>query len=101
MRAGELDRRITVQSATTTTNAVGQDVKTWTDYKTIWAKVKEENPSERIRANRVDARMTYVITTRYRTDLTTDMRIVYGGNALDIHGIQEIGRKEGLLITAS
>lgn len=39
MNPGELDKRITFQRLTTTTNENGFEVETLEDFKTVWAKV--------------------------------------------------------------
>ena len=44
--------------------------------------------------------ITKVFTIRFRSDLTTIHRINYGSDTYHITGIAEIGRQEGLRITA-
>ncbi len=37
MKAGDLDRRVTIQTPTVTKNGYGESVTTWTDLATVWA----------------------------------------------------------------
>lgn len=99
MKAGPLDRRITLQRATTTTNSLNEPVKTWADIATVWAAKLEVRDSERQRA----AETAAVIDTRFQirwsstvSDVDAADRVVFGGRVFNIVGVKEIGRREGL-----
>ena len=49
MNPGDLRHRITFQELTTTTNENGFEVKTWIDFKTVWAKVSNLHGRDTIR----------------------------------------------------
>lgn len=107
IKSGDLDRRITFQSRTgTQDSATGAYTYSWANLATnptVWAQVRDVLPS---RAESVDAdidmqRRPARIRCRYRSDITSDMRIVYDGRTLRIvSGPVELGRREGLEMIA-
>lgn len=104
MNAGKLDRRITIERATTTTNAFGEAVKTWAPLATVWAHVIDVSDGEVWRAAEVQA----TITTRFQirwspasSTITPLDRVIYQGRTYDINRVKELQRRRGLEITAS
>jgi SPP1 family predicted phage head-tail adaptor len=98
---GRMDRRITVQSFTTTQNAIGEPEKTWTAlYTDISAEVAQVGGREYFSADQRVAEADCRFYIRYRGDITEQMRIVYDGKTYDIKHIREIGRRERLEILA-
>lgn len=99
MQAGKLDRRITLQRATTTANSLNEPIQTWAAIATVWAAKMEVRDSERQRA----AETAAVIDTRFQirwssqvSDIDAADRVVFGGRTFNILGVKEIGRREGL-----
>ena len=84
MRAGRLNRRITLQSATEVRDAYGQAVKTWADVATVWAEVMPLSGREREIASQTAAETNVKFRIRWRSDITADMRVVYGGRNYEI-----------------
>lgn len=83
MRAGRLRRRVTIQSQSTSRDAAGQPVDTWTDVATVWAAVEDVQGREIIRGGgAVTAHVTTTVRMRHRTDIDTGMRIVDGSRIL-------------------
>lgn len=101
MDAGRLDRRVTVERATFTTNGFGEEVATWAPLKTVWADVQPISDGERWRAAEVAAHVTTRFRVRWGLDVTVRDRIAYDGRIYDISAVKEIGRREGQEITAS
>lgn len=104
MKAGELNRRITIERATFTTNALNEKVPSWTTLATVWASKKDVSDSERIAAAEVRAS----ITTRFQirlSDIVADLnakdRISFQGRIYEIFAVKEIWRNTGLEITAA
>ncbi|RIK36773.1 MAG: head-tail adaptor protein [Chloroflexi bacterium] len=102
MQAGLLRKRITFQQRNITRSSNGEQMITWGDVVTVWADVRSPvvaNTIERDegRANQVQATIMYDIDIRYRTGLDSTMRILYEGQALDIHSIMDPdGRRQKL-----
>lgn len=105
MRPGQLDRLITIEKNTKTRSESGAAVDGWAALVSNEpAQVRTVGGGERFRGAHIVAEATTSFVIRFRTGLDEAMRIQYppvGGDAYDIHKIDEIGRREGLLIQAS
>lgn len=100
VNAGRLDRRITIQSLATTRGTSGGVAKTYTDEATIWAEKVETTGREFRAAGSLRAETTIAFRIRYRSSLTEQHRIYFGGKYYDILQINEEGRQESQLIQA-
>lgn len=103
MNAGQLDRRITIQSRTVAIDDESRtEVVTWTDLETTWAQVQDVLPgrSEAARHGLQTATDQVRVRMRYRSDLNPGMRIVVLGDTNTIlhivGGPAEIGRRQWL-----
>ena len=103
MAIGKLDRRITLQSYTTSTDGYGQKVQTYTTLATVWAGVRYASGTERIMANRETAVASCIFVIRYRAAVTEKTRILWGTDYYDIEHIAESldGRKRYMELTAT
>lgn len=100
MRFGFMDRKITIQSVTESQSSSGAVTETWADLADVWAQVLPVRGSESFAEGRDLALKTRQFVMRYRDDLTTKHRLVHESNNYDIELIEEIGRHEGLTVTA-
>lgn len=98
MRAGKMDRTITIESMTEVLDEFGNPIPTWTDLATVRAQIVQASTDEFIRAYGASAETVIVFRIRWRSDVTMDCRITYDGNVHDIIELKEIGRKRGLEI---
>jgi SPP1 family predicted phage head-tail adaptor len=98
INAGELDRRIQLQSATITNDAdYNQEVSSWATYATVWAKMEFHRATEGEASAREYAEMGLYLTIRYRGDVTSEHRVIFEGTTYEIIGRpRELGRREGL-----
>lgn len=104
MQAGKLDRRVTLQRAGTVDDGFGTVSGAFATLAVRWAAKEDIRDGERGSASGVMAEAT----TRFRirwSELVADVnpkdRLVCGGETYDIAGVKEIGRREGLEITAT
>ena len=86
-QAGQLDRRITIQSFTTTTDDFGEVVKSFTTLAEVWAKVEEKRGSEGEDGNQIVATKRVEFLIRYRSDINEQMRIQYNNETYKIEAI--------------
>jgi SPP1 family predicted phage head-tail adaptor len=101
VRAGALDRRITIETNSPTVSASGHRAAGWSTFATIWASKRDVRGDERFRAAQIEDRVETVWRIRFRTDLDPTMRILYRGDYYEIKGIVELGRRDALeLLTA-
>lgn len=100
MRAGRLNQRITIEQKSVTRAGNGEEVVSWIPLDTVWAEVKQLRGREFFAAAQMQGAMDHQVFIRYRTDITRDMRLMWGSQPLDIVGIAEIGNRDGLEIMA-
>lgn len=104
LQSAKLDRRITLQRGTSTTDAAGTPVTTWADLATVWASRRRASARETLASAEVSAAITEVFEIRWDSawsDLNPLDRLVFEGRVYDIAGVAEIGRREGLRIDAA
>lgn len=96
MRAGKLDRRITIQRLSVVgTTAMNEPVKEWIDLATVWAQALPMRGNERFAAQQIAGTAIMTFRLRYRDVQVTD-RIRYGDKVWNIKDVREIGRRVGL-----
>lgn len=104
MRAGKLDRRITVERFTEVVDAYGERIKTWTEAGKVWAaldmkasKVKEgEVAAQLLPMSQVVWRVRF---SSFSEGITEKDRIAWRGRQYDIIGVHIMGRGEDIMIT--
>jgi SPP1 family predicted phage head-tail adaptor len=104
MDAGKLDRRIVLQRPTVTADETGQEVATWATLSTVWAAKLNVSDGERMAASEVAAQIDLRFQIRWSTtvaDLNAKDRLTFEGRIFDIVGTKELGRREGIEISAS
>lgn len=79
--AGELSERITIEQASTSQDAVGQAVNSWSTVATVWAGVNPLSGREFFAAGATQSQETIVFRIRYMAGLTSAMRVSWQGNA--------------------
>jgi SPP1 family predicted phage head-tail adaptor len=97
MQLGDLDRRIVIEQYTTTTDAYGQRVESWTTFATVWAKIMYEGGGEDFEAEQKTANRIVKFLIRYAS-VTEKMRVSYASAYYDIENIEEVGRKNYLVL---
>lgn len=105
MRAGPLDRRVTVQEKVVTQSPAGGEIEVWSDLYALWMGKRDVRAAERFAAQQVVAEIDTVFTARFAPallDIRPDThRLVYRGRVYNIHGLTELGRRDGVEIACS
>lgn len=104
MRSEKLDRRITIERALVAYDDDNQPVVEWVELTTVWASKLDISDGEKVRAAQVGATLTTRFQIRWSSmvaDVNPKDRIVSAGVTYDISGVKEIGRREGVEITAA
>lgn len=98
MRAGDLDRRITIKRLEPggPDGGGGWMPPTEVTVATVWAAVTQAGGREFLDGRQITAERRVVFRIRYRDDITESNWISYRGWNHDIHEIRELGRREGL-----
>lgn len=101
---GLLDREITLQTATRSTDDItGQDVLDWDTSETIWAQWLPQSATEVWRARQIDSQIAGIYRMHWRDDVYPDTTQILGhdGRTYDVRGVTEEGRQEGLLVSVA
>lgn len=104
MKAGRLDRRITLERFSTTVDAYNEPVKAWGVFASVAASYEPLSDGERFRAGETAATASARFVIRYSravADTSPKDRLTFEGNAWEIVRVKEIGRREGLEISAT
>lgn len=84
MRSGKLRHRVTIKEKSVSQNAFGEEVITWTDVVTLWARISPLRGREYIEARQVQADVTTKIVTRHYPGIGPSMRVVHNGRTFEI-----------------
>lgn len=100
VRAGLLDRRVTLERRVEVVDPSGQPVISWVPLATVWARVEPLGGRENFGAQQFVATGDLRFTIRWRADVTPLHRVTYAGVHYDVVSVAEEGRREALLIVA-
>lgn len=111
MRAGDLDRRVRIQVRVRSQSATGEEVSSWEEVPTaaadnaVWMGKRDMRATERWASEQTVAEIMSVFTAHWAPafDLIQPdtHRLIYRDRVYEIHGIREIGRREGVEIAAA
>jgi SPP1 family predicted phage head-tail adaptor len=104
MRSEKLDRRITIERYGVTYNDDNEPTEAWAALATVSASVQYASDGEKVRAAEVGATISVRFQIRYDStwaDVNPKDRVIYEGKTFDIIGVKELGRREGLEISAA
>lgn len=97
MRAGNLDRVITIQRVTEgPPNDYGTPSEAWADLYTIRAQQVQASTEEFIRGFGASDKTVAIFRTWWIDGITTADRIVYGAQTFNLKEVKELGRRAGL-----
>jgi len=84
MKIGELRHRVTLQKKSVVKDGEGIPTETWADVCSVMAAVEPLRGREYFVAAAANAENTIRVRIRYRSDVTADMRVLYGTRLLQI-----------------
>lgn len=100
MSIGSMDRRVVIQSYTTTKDDWNYDVATWENYRTCWAAVQDRFSNEITGENQLVGVTRTVFTIRWYDGLLNGkFRVVMDGDIYWVTGIQNLGRRKYIRLT--
>lgn len=95
--AGRLDRRVTLQTPTTSVGTLGGHSESWATLATVWANVRDLSGRETFNAQAAGSAVGKVVTIRWLSGVEAKQRVLLPDGAVArIAWIEEIGRREGL-----
>lgn len=104
IRAGALDRQLTIYRRTIAKNNLNEDIETFIALATVAASRKDVSDSEKVAAQQVGAEISTRFQVRWSvllSDLDPKDRCRCDGRTFEIVGVKELGRREGIEISAT
>lgn len=98
MRAGRLDRRITIQARQAGLDAYGQPADAWTTVATVWARLEPLSGAERFEADQRSQEQSVRFTVRFRAGIQPRQRVIFEGRQYDIRNVAETERRHELVL---
>lgn len=97
--ASQLNQRVRIEKATTTSDGYGGWVPGWVELVTVFAQVEPLyiGQSETAEAGRRSGSAGYRVRIRARSDVTAAMRVIWNSHTLAIHSIHDQGELLNLL----
>ena len=96
MRAGTLDRTITIERATTAVDDFGTSQETWASFARMRAHVIQATTEEFMRGYGASSEAVIIFRIRHHPGITLADRVCFDGRLFDLKEIKELGRREGL-----
>ena len=86
MNAGKLNRRVQIQSQTTTQDAAGQELQVWSQIYTCWASIDVLRGQLTPANSELVSKATHNITIRYTSSLiiAANQRVIYTETATGV-----------------
>lgn len=104
LSAGKLDRKIVIQRFTSTLDSYNEPVLSWSTLATRSASYQPISDGERFRAGETAAAASARFVIRYSSAVSTlnpKDRLTFDGDTWQILHVKEVGRREGLEISAT
>lgn len=96
IRAGKLDRQITIERQVETVAASGAVAKAWTPVATLRAELVQQAAEEYLSGFGEVEGGNVVFRIRYIAGIGTADRVTFAGDTFDIDEIAELGRRRAL-----
>ncbi len=87
MRIGRLRQRVTIQDRTVSRNSFNEEVETWAEVATVWARIESLSGTEFVATEQAGATVTHQITIRQRAGLLPTMRVLYGDHVFGVTAV--------------
>lgn len=95
MRAGKLDKLVTIETPTRVRGAAGGYTTTWSTHATAWASINPIRSREYFATQQEQGEVTHRIIIRYISGVTYEMRVAYDGRLFYLQGPpRNIGEKD-------
>ena len=100
MNIGKLDRLVVIKQATFTQDAYGENIASNSTLASVWARFEFEKGKVGYEADAFIGTSPAKMTIRYRSDIKISPKhfIQYNSKDWFIRSVEEIGRKEGLIL---
>lgn len=98
MNPAELTERITIEKKAETKDSIGTRQEVWTEFKKVWASVKDLFGREYFAAQQVNSEISVKVKIRYVEGIKSTMRIIAGDRVLEIKSPPIRDKRKGEII---
>lgn len=99
--AGKMDRSIAIQAPTlSAANKYNEKVATYATFATVYGEKTELSGAQQLLAQQDTNEKIVRFRIYWRSDVNTTCRLIVDGETYGITYIAEVGRRQGLLLTA-
>lgn len=100
MQPGRLRHQVAIQARTRTSDGQGGATDTWATVTagTVWAAIEPASGAEVFAAHQLQQRVTHKVTLRYRDEVTTANRLLYGTRVLNIRSVLNPEERQRYLV---
>ena len=84
MRAGRRNTKVIIESYSEAPDSVGDSIKTWSTFATVWVEFANQGGKEFINAREIHSSLSTIMTARYLDGVTPQMRVNHGGTYYNI-----------------
>lgn len=88
--AAQLKERITLETATRTSDELGGGTITWSTFTGAWAMIKPKTANEAFWAKHLEHRVTHMVVIRYVANVSPTMRVKFGSRYFAIKGVKNV-----------
>ena len=75
MRAGRRNTKVIIESYSEAPDSVGDSIKTWSTFATVWVEFANQEGKEFINAREIHSSLATIMTARYLDGVTPQMRV--------------------------
>jgi SPP1 family predicted phage head-tail adaptor len=94
MDIGDFNKRIILQSQSSTYDLAGQQVESWSTFATVWANIKHNSGLETIKSDALASTVKTSIRIRYLSGVHAGMRVIYSGLQYEVTAVlPHVGEK--------
>ena len=93
----DLNRRVIIQSVTRTSDGQGGYTEVWATFATVWASIVPMKGYEKFQAAKLETPVSHKMMMRYRSGVTTAMRILWGTRVFDIKEVLNMNEDNSFL----
>lgn len=97
MASSRLKHRLSLEQEVLSSDGVGGYTKSWEVLAELWAEIRPLGGLEAFFTGRLNAKATHKIRLRYRSGVTTAMRLVFGERVFNIRSVHNIDEKNDML----
>lgn len=94
---GKMNKKIFILNPIESVDEIGQDTIEYKKDKRIWATVRSVRGGEYYEALKRHPEISYIIYTRYRTDIHEDTILEYNGKMLEVKYVSDMEEERKML----